>query len=190
MVTLSFTMREEILHRTPIGRLKCLGYGIFSILVGVVAPLIVHSNRWPGEALHFREAVTLYACPAMFIPLAYLYLRKLFDPLSGLIITPEGIINNSGLFGSKYAKFSEISSIKVKHAAGSNSGTFIYLYTDKELGFANERLLGFIRLFQSKETQAKGVRSIVIIGTTLKGPIEKTIEALRKHSPCPVVDER
>jgi hypothetical protein len=183
-------MKETILHRTPISRLKCLGYGVFSILVGIVAPLIVLSNRWPGEALHFREAATLYACPAMFIPLAYLYLRKLFDPLSGLIITPEGIINNSGLFGSKYAKFSEISSIKVKHAAGSNSGTFIYLYTDQPAGFSNESAPGFIRFFQSKEKQAKGVRLIAIIGTTLQGPIEKTIEALRQHAPCPVVDER
>lgn len=184
----TIAMTDDILHRTRVGRFKCLGLGLFCIVIGVVAPLIVHANRDPRLPLSFRDAVTLYACPAMFIPMAILYLRKLVDPLSGLIITTEGIINNSGFGRSQYAKFNEISAISIKLDAGRN--TMIYVYTEQPGGFASVKTPRWIRIFMSAKRAERGVRAIVIIGNTLEGSIDKTIEALRKHVPCPIVDER
>ena len=181
-------MTDDILHRTRVGRLKCLGWAVFCLAIGVAAPLVVHANRDPRLPLDFRDGVTLYACPAMFIPMAFLYLRKLVDPLSGLIITTEGIINNSGFWRSQYAKFNEISAIRVKLGVGQN--TMIYVCTEQPEGFSSVKPPGWIRIFMSAKRAEQGVRAIVIIGNTLEGSIDKTIAALRKHAPCPIVDER
>lgn len=184
----TIAMTDDILHRTRVGRFKCLGLGFFCIVIGVVAPLIVYANRDPRLPLSFRDGVTLYACPAMFIPMAFLYLRKLVDPLSGLIITTEGIINNSGFWRSQYAKFNEISAIRVKLGVGQN--TMIYVCTEQPEGFSSVKPPGWIRIFMSAKRAEQGVRAIVIIGNTLEGSIDKTIAALRKHAPCPIIDER
>lgn len=122
------------------------------------------------------------------IPLAILYLRKLVDPLSGLIITTEGIINNSVFRRSQYAKFNAISAISIKLDAGRN--TMIYVYTEQPGGFSSVKAPCWIRIFMSAKRAERGVRAIVIIGNTLEGSIDKTFEALRKQAPCPIVDER
>lgn len=187
-------MREEFRHHIPISKLKCLGASIFFTLIGVVFPAFLFSEYQHGARMDRRASLLLVLSPVMvpcFGFLAIMYGKKLFDPRSGLLITDEGVFNNSGLFGGTYVKWSEVSAI---HLTSTNSGPkplhHIELRTERVGGFSTTELPSLWKVFMSKAKIEAGRGKIVIVNQSLSATYDEVVEALRAHQPRPIIDER
>ena len=187
-------MREEFRHHIPVSKAKCLGYCLFFTLLGVVFPVFLFAEYKRGAHLDGRASLLLLLSPVIvpfFGFLAILYGKKVFDPRSGLLITDEGIFNNSGLFGGTYVKWSEVSAI---HLTSTNSGPkplhHIELRTVRVGGFSTTELPSLWKVFMSKAKIEAGRGKIVIINQSLSASYEEVVEALRTHQPRPIIDER
>ena len=187
-------MREAFRHHIPISKFKCAFYFLILTLIGIVAPAFFLIEDLRGANLNAYARLALLFSPVsvpLYVFLAFTFASKFFDPKSGLLITDEGLFNNSNIFGGDYVKWSEVSAIHLTTIkSGKRHTHMIEVRTEREDGFSTIKAGWFRRLIMRKDMFSPGCMKIFINKQSLGATYHEIVEALRIHQPTPVIDER
>jgi hypothetical protein len=187
-------MREVFRHHIPISKVKCACYSTFLILVGVVVPALVLLDKPHGVSQGFHGRILQDISPACILVFGFLAIRllaKIFDSKAGLLITDEGLYNNSNILSGDYVKWSEVSSIRLTTTkTGKRHIHHIEVHTNRKDGFSTIRVSWLRRLIMRKDMFSSGCMIVLISKQTLGATYGQIVAALRTHQNAPIIDER
>ena len=187
-------MREVFRHHIPFSKAKCAFYFLILTLIGIVAPAFILIAELRGANLNGFARLALLFSPVsvpLFGFLAFTFASKFFDPKSGLLITDEGLFNNSHIFGGDYVKWSEVSAIHLTTTkTGKRNIHMIEVRTKRIEGFSTIRASWFRRLMMRKDMFTPECQKVIINKHTLAATYQQIVDVLRIHQPTPVIDER
>lgn len=171
-------MREDVRHHIPISKVKCGFYLIPCVIFGFSGPYAGYCVFVQGQPLGPAYALWLLLSPltiTVCMPAMLSLGRKLFDPKAGLILTDEGIHNDSSPFNRHFVKWSEIGSI---------------LLTTNRIELIANQAEGFSTIKNGRTSARKPRTKIRISNDCLKASNEEITEGLRTHQSRPIVDDR
>lgn len=187
-------MREAFRHHIPISKVKCFCYSTLFAVVGIVAPALVLLETPHGVNLTLFGRLVHRISPVCILLCGFLVTRlllKIFDRKAGLLITEEGLYNNSSILGGDYVKWSEVSSIRLTTTkTGKQHIHHIEVHTNRKDGFSTIRVSWLRRLIMRKDMFSTGCMIVIISKQTLGATYGQIVAALRTHQHAPIIDER
>jgi hypothetical protein len=187
-------MREQFRHHIPISKVKCACYFLIFILIAFLAPSLVIMKKMGGANLNWFETLVLKSSllsVPLFGLLALEFASKFFDRKAGIIITEQGLFNNSNMFGWDYVKWSEVSAIHLTTIkTGKRNFHMIEVRTRRIDGFSTIKASWFRRFISRKDMFTPECQITLINKQTLAATYQQIVNALRVHQPTPIIDER
>jgi hypothetical protein len=187
-------MREDCRHHIPISKVKCFAYSALFTITGIVIPALLLLYMGQGANLTFHGKLLQRISPALILAFGFLVTRlllKIFDSKAGLLITNEGLYNNSNILGGDYVKWSEVSSIRLTTTKTNKQRIHhIEVHANRKDGFSTVRVSWLRRLIMRKDIFSSGCMIVLISKQTLGATYAQIIAALRTHQNAPIIDER
>jgi hypothetical protein len=191
-------MREAFRHHIPISKVKCFCYSALFTIFGILIPALVLLDTRPRANLTFLGKLLQRISPALILVLILAFgflvtmlLLKIFDSKAGLLITDEGLYNNSTILGGDYVKWSEVSSIRLTTTKTNKQRIHhIEVHANRKDGFSTIRVSWLRRLIMRKDMFSSGCMIVRISKQTLEATYGQIVAALRTHQNAPIIDER